>query len=136
MTSEASEASTWVETVGGEEQAWALLRDFYDRLFADLFVGFLFAPHDKERLVESQYAWLGANLGRRIAPYRGPSLRKSHAHLPILPGHFDRRHTILRQTLEDHGVPEELREEWLALDRTLRDTILGWGKKARGGSGV
>ena len=42
---------TLIDRVGGEAALRALLRDFYDRLYDDMIVGFLFQPHDKEALI-------------------------------------------------------------------------------------
>jgi len=54
-----------------------------------------------------------------------------HSKLPLLPGHFDRRHKLLEQTLEEQGVPEEVRRVWLRIDQSLRPSILAAGEDAR-----
>ena len=110
-----------------------IVRDLYDRLFDDLMVGFLFTPHDKAQLVAHQVDYLRAHLGRRdpAHSYQGRSMREAHEHVPILPGHFDRRHELLRQVLAAHRVPEHVTQAWLHLDQSLRPLIVRQGAGAR-----
>lgn len=55
---------------------------------------------------------------------------EAHRGLPILAGHFDRRHVLLKETLERHDVPQHVREAWLDLDQRLRPLILKKGRAA------
>ncbi len=116
-----------IEEVGGREVMEAMMRRFYDRLFDDLFVGFLFEGHDKERLIASQMAYIHAHLGGRQGDYKGPSIRKAHEEMTIFVGHFDRRHKVLEEVLREFDVPEEVREAWLELDRSLRELVVSSG---------
>ena len=132
MTSDVPRAR-WrlVDELGGPEALEALVRDLYDRLYDDLIVGFLFAPHDKARLIAHQIEYVRAHLGDREGHYTGRSMRRAHEHLPILPGQFDRRHQILREVLRDHQAPARVQQEWIALDLALRPFVLRMGSEAR-----
>jgi hemoglobin len=116
------------EEMGGEETIERVLDDLYTQLFDDVMVAFLFAGHDKARIVREQTVFTRRMLGDKTARYEGKSIPEAHAELPILPGHFDRRHELLRQTLEKHAVPLRAREAWLRLDAALRDVILKVGQ--------
>ena len=116
------------EEMGGEAGIVAVLDDLYTQLFDDVIVGFLFAGHDKAHIVREQAIFTRRMLGDRSAVYVGKSIPDAHAALPILAGHFDRRHELLRQTLERHAVPPRARDAWLRLDAALRDVILKVGK--------
>ena len=118
------------DDLGGEPALRAVLRTLYDRLFEDRMIGFLFAGRDKERLIEHQLWFTAAFLGGPNR-YEGKSIREAHAELPILPGQFDRRHTILKQVLEQHHVPAAVRDEWLRVDASLRTSVLRSGEDAR-----
>jgi truncated hemoglobin YjbI len=118
------------EEMGGETALRAVLRTLYDRLFEDRMVGFLFAGKDKERLIELQL-WFTAGFLGGPKKYEGRGVIEAHAELPILPGHFDRRHLMLEQVLEEHGVPRRVREEWLRVDAGLRGSVLKSGEQAR-----
>lgn len=119
-----------IDALGGMDGLRTVLLDFYDRLYADVLVGFFFQPHPKEHLVEMQARFTARALGADVT-YDGEPLRTAHDRLPILPGHFDRRHKVLEQVLADHRVPERTARAWLELDASLRPLILKTGSEAR-----
>ena len=118
------------DDMGGEPALRVVLRDLYDRLFVDPMVGFLFEGKDKEKLIEHQLRFTARFLGGPSA-YEGKSMPDAHAHLPLLAGHFDRRHHLLRQVLAAHAVPENVANEWLRVDQSLRTAVLKSGEEAR-----
>jgi hemoglobin len=107
-----------------------VLQSLYDKLFTDPMVGFLFEGKDKARIVDQQVSFTCAFLG---GPHRytGKPLPEAHADLPLLPGHFDRRHRLLEQTLLEQAVPDPIRRRWLRIDETLRSSVLAAGGDAR-----
>jgi hemoglobin len=118
------------DDMGGEAALRAVLRTLYDRLFADVMVGFLFAGRDKEQLIEHQ-VWFTARFLGGPSRYEGRPLPEAHASLPLLPGHFERRHHLLRQALAEHRVPEHVAAEWLRVDASLKTAVLKTGEEAR-----
>jgi truncated hemoglobin YjbI len=118
------------DEAGGEEGIRKILRTLYDRLFEDVMVGFLFAGKDKEKLIELQL-WFTARFLGGPSRYEGKSIPDAHASLPILSGHFDRRHHLLRQALEAHHAPEAVVREWLRVDESLRTAVIKSGEEAR-----
>jgi hemoglobin len=121
---------TLLELIGGEVRVRAVLQSLYDRLFTDPMVAFLFAGRDKEHLVAQQLAFTCRFLGGPDR-YEGKPLPEAHAALPLLPGHFDRRHKLLEQVLDEQGVPEEVKRVWLRIDEGLRGSVLAAGEEAR-----
>jgi hemoglobin len=122
--------TTLYEAIGGEDAVRAVLQDLYDRLFADPIVGFLFEGKDKAHIVEQQLAFTCRFLGGPQR-YEGKPLPTAHAPLPLLPGHFDRRHHLLGIVLRAHHVPDAVREAWLGIDESLRTSVLASGEQAR-----
>jgi hemoglobin len=118
------------ESIGGEQAVRAVLQALYDRLFDDPIVGFLFEGKDKAHIVEQQVAFTCSFLGGP-QPYTGKPLPEAHAKLPLLAGHFDRRHFVLEQVLEQQSVPEEARTAWLRIDAALRPSVLAAAEDAR-----
>jgi hemoglobin len=118
------------EAIGGEDGVRAVLRALYEQLFTDPIVGFLFEGKDKTRIVEGQVAFTCGFLGGPQR-YEGRPLPEIHAHLPLLAGHFDRRHFVLARTLRELGVPESVQEAWLRIDQSLRPNVLAAGEAAR-----
>ena len=118
------------DDLGGEPPLRAILQSLYDKLFGDLMVGFLFTGKDKAQIVEHQ-VWFTARFLGGPNRYTGRPLPEAHASLPLLPGHFDRRHHLLRQTLAEYKVPANVAEEWLRIDQSLKPSVLKSGDEAR-----
>jgi truncated hemoglobin YjbI len=103
----------------GDEALRRVVRDFYDRVFADDMIGFLFAGKNKERLIQKEWELVAALLGAPVA-YRGRSMAEAHRNVRITTGHFDRRLAILEETLAAHQVDPEVRRRWVDHARSLR----------------
>jgi hemoglobin len=121
---------TAYEAIGGESRVRAVLRSLYDKLFDDPMVGFLFEGKDKHRIVEQQVVFTCSFLGGAHR-YAGKPLPEAHAALPLLPGHFNRRHQLLKQVLSEQQVPDDVKREWLRIDESLRPSVLAAGAEAR-----
>ncbi|MEZ4360863.1 MAG: group 1 truncated hemoglobin [Kofleriaceae bacterium] len=106
----------------GPEKLRAVIHDFYERVFGDVMIGFLFAGKDRARLIEKEWEFTARLLGADVA-YTGRSMREAHAASPIFGGHFERRLELLRQTLVAHEVEEEVARAWLDHQRALRPQI-------------
>ena len=113
-----------------EEEVRTCLRALYTRMKADRMVGFFFEGRDLDAIVEGQVALVVAMLGGP-ARYTGTPLPEAHRSLPLLPGHFDRRHTLLREVLAAEGVDEKVSAAWLEADAAWRRAILAAGVDAR-----
>jgi len=118
------------ESIGGEARVREVLQALYDRLFDDPVVGFLFEGKDKAHIVDQQVAFTCQFLGGPQT-YRGVPLPRAHAPLPLLPGHFDRRHRVLEQVLDACGVPADVKRVWLQIDQALRPSVLASAEEAR-----
>lgn len=112
------------ERLGGEAALRAIVDDFVARVFADSMIGFFFRDADQRRIRELEYQHAAEHLGGPVR-YRGRALAEVHAKHPIRGGHFDRRMQILRDTLDRHGVPSDLRDAWLAHVESLRALVTG-----------
>jgi hemoglobin len=109
------------DRIGGDTLR-AVVRDFYDRIFADTMIGYMFADRNKERLIAKEWELVAALLGAPVR-YTGRPLPEAHARHDILGGHFDRRLQILRDTLADHGVDAEVQQAWIEHTLALRDQV-------------
>lgn len=116
-----SEPSAFVR-LGGEPALRRIIDDFVGRVTSDLMIGFFFAKVDRARLREMEYQHAAEHLGAGTA-YGGRPMRTAHAAHRIMGGHFARRRELLRQTLVAHGVPDDVREAWLAHVDALRSEI-------------
>ena len=115
-----------------EKQVRECLSVLYTRMKEDRMVGFLFEGKPLEAIVEGQVHLVCAVLGAPgFASYQGRSLPEAHRELPLLPGHFDRRHELLREALAEVGVDEKVNAAWLEADTAWRRAILNSGEFAR-----
>jgi hemoglobin len=112
------------ERIGGEPALRAVIDDFVDRCFDDLMIGFFFARADRGRVKRFEYEHAAEHLGAG-ARYGGRPLHVAHGAHRIMGGQFDRRRTILHEVLDAHGVPEDVRDRWLAHQDALRAEITG-----------
>lgn len=99
-----------------------VITDFYQRLFSDVMIGFLFAGKDRARLIQKEWELTARFLGADI-PYTGRPMRMAHAASPIFGGHFERRLQILRETLAEHAVDPEVVRVWIEHQLALRSQI-------------
>lgn len=113
---------TYFDQVGGAAGLSAIVDDFVERICNDTMIGFFFAKVDRARLKRLEYEHAARFLGADV-PYTGRELSVAHKRHPILGGHFARRRTILKQTLERHGVDAEIIAAWLAHQDALRPEV-------------
>ncbi len=107
----------------GEAKLRAVLADFYDRVFADVMIGFMFQGKDKRHLVDREYEMTARMLGASDVTYTGRPMRTAHGAHTIFGGHFERRLQILREAMADHDVDPEVRQVWIDHTLALRDQI-------------
>ena len=127
------QAQNWSlsEEVGGRERLDEIVWRFYRRVFDDAMIGFFFAGADLDDIAAAQVEYVRARLGNEDVEYSGKAIRRAHLEHPILSGHFDRRHQLLRETLEEFDVPDHVRRAWLDLEQSLRELVVRTGAHAR-----
>lgn len=115
-------ATSMFEELGGEPALRAIIDRFVDRVFADVMIGFFFRNARRERIKQKEYEHAAEHLGAGI-PYTGRPLDEAHRAHPIMGGQFSRRLIILKETLEACGVPEHIKQHWLAHTESLRPLV-------------
>ncbi len=113
-----------VDRVGGPDGLRRILTRFYDRLALDPMVCHHFAGRDLQTIIDGQHAFLSKALGATTR-YTGRHPKDAHRALaPILTGQFDRRLVLLEQELRAAGLDDDDREQWLAVERSMRRLIV------------
>lgn len=107
----------------GEAKLRAVIADFYDRVFDDVMIGFMFAGKDRGHLIDREYELTARFLGAPGVTYTGRPMREAHARHTIFGGHFERRLQILRETMATHDVDPEVRAVWIEHTEALRPQI-------------
>lgn len=114
--------TTDFDRIGGEPALRAIVDDFIDRCFDDTMIGFMFRRASPKRIKRFEYEHAAEHLGGPVA-YSGRTLEEAHQRHRVLGGQFDRRLHILRETLDDHGVPADVRDRWLDHQQALRSRV-------------
>lgn len=110
------------EKIGGEALR-VVIADFYERVFADVMIGFMFQGKDRAHLNAREWELVAALLGAPGVKYTGMPMRAAHTKHTIFGGHFERRMQILREVFRDHAVDPEVAATWLAHAESLRSQI-------------
>jgi hemoglobin len=115
-------SSAVFDKIGGDALR-AVITDFYDRVFRDVMIGFMFQGKDRQHLIDREWELAAAMLGAPGVTYRGRPMRAAHAAHTIFGGHFERRLQILRETLRDHAVDPAVQQAWIDHTLALRGQI-------------
>jgi len=115
-------SSELFDTIGGDALR-AVITDFYQRIFADVMIGFMFQGRDRQHLIDREWELIAALLGAPGVTYTGRPMRAAHAQHTIFGGHFERRLQILRETLRDHAVAPAVQDAWIEHTQALRTQI-------------
>ncbi|MEO8706887.1 MAG: group 1 truncated hemoglobin [Kofleriaceae bacterium] len=115
-------SSELFDQIGGDALR-GVVADFYDRIFRDVMIGFMFQGKDKQLLIQREWELVAALLGAPGVTYTGRPRRTAHAGHTIFGGHFERRLQILRETLADHHVAPAVQQAWFDHTQALRSQI-------------
>lgn len=110
------------DKIGGDKLR-AVITDFYDRVFRDVMIGFMFQGKPKQHLIDREWEFAANFLGAPDVKYTGRPMRTAHANHTIFGGHFERRLQILRETMRDHDVDPEVQASWIDHTNALRSQI-------------
>jgi hemoglobin len=111
-------------SVIGGDALRAVVVDFYDQVFDDIMIGFLFIGKNKQHLIDREWEFTAHFLGGPVA-YTGRPMKTAHAKSPIFGGHFERRLQILRNTLAKHNVDAAVQASWIDHQLALRSQVTG-----------
>jgi hemoglobin len=107
----------------GAEPLRAVIAEFYERVFRDVMIGFMFQGKDKRHLIDREWELVAALLGAPGVTYTGRPMRTAHAQHTIFGGHFERRLQILREVMAEQGVDPEVQRAWIDHTQALRGQI-------------
>ncbi|HEY4176048.1 MAG TPA: hypothetical protein VGM90_04425 [Kofleriaceae bacterium] len=115
------------DQIGGDKLR-AVVTDFYARVLADHMIGYMFDDAvrklGKDHLIEREWELVANLLGAEGVKYQGRTMRGAHGRHAIFVGFFDRRLTILKETLRDHAVAQQVQDKWLSHTESLRNQIV------------
>jgi len=111
------------DRLGGFEMMQKVHKIFYDRLFAHPWLKQFFVEHPQE-IFETQQTNFMAGLMGGPKIYAGKTPKMAHQNILITEELFDTRNDILSDAIKAAGVADDVREEWLAVDKTLKRALV------------
>tara|TARA_B100001564_G_C20647049_1_gene674924 strand:+ start:812 stop:1186 length:375 start_codon:yes stop_codon:yes gene_type:complete len=121
-----SENATLFDRIGADDAVTATVAKLYEKILADDQLSIFFEGVDMERLRRSQKSFVTMAFGGPNH-YEGPHLRKAHQHLVdkgLNGHHFDLVARYLDESMQELGVPEDLRSEALTIVASTRNDVL------------
>ena len=118
-----SSGETLYDRLGGRGCLERVHKRLYDRIFAHPTLSAFFAGKEQLFQEKQQTDFMADRLGGPRL-YRGRLPNGAHQHLFITDEHFELRHAILAESLDQCGVDAELRDRWLAIDRKFKDHLV------------
>lgn len=118
-----SEKRTLYARLGGRPVLERVHRIFYDKVFAHPWMGQFFRGVD-QRHVERQLSDLMSQGMGGPRVFKGTYPAPAHQHMLIPRELFLLGLELKAEALREAGVPEELAEEWLAIDRSFEHALV------------
>ncbi len=107
----------------GPERLRAVVTDFYERVFRDVMIGFMFQGKDRQHLIDREVEMASKFFGAPGIVYRGRPMRTAHAAHSIFGGQFERRLQLLRQAMAAHDVDPVVQQSWIDHTNALRSQV-------------
>ena len=114
---------TLLKRLGGMPTLQRVHKTFYDKVYAHPWLRPYFTDKPQKLLEDQQTDFLAMLMGGGYV-YQGKTPKVAHQHMVITEELFDLRHSMLKESLEEEGVEEGMRREWLAVDSSLKDALV------------
>ncbi len=112
---------TLFDAIGGLEAMERIHHAFYDKVYAHPWLGQFFAGHDQAVIELRQTQFMAEKMGAGTI-YPGRDLPLAHRRMYITEELLQVRQALLRESLEEAGLADDLVRRWLKIDRAF------WGK--------
>ncbi|MBI3902986.1 MAG: group 1 truncated hemoglobin [Nitrosomonadales bacterium] len=114
---------TLYDEVGGLPTFQKVHKIFYDKIYAHPWLGQFFAGHEQTVIENRQTQFMAERMGGPD-PYPGKEIAMVHETMYITQELFELRHAILDESLQEAGVPDDLRERWLKIDSAFMQKVI------------
>jgi hemoglobin len=111
------------EDLGGRSTLEKVHKIFYDKIYADPWLGQFFHNIKQDKIESQQTDFMSQSMGGPEV-FNGVFPVPAHRHMNISPELFNYRHEMLKASLAEAGVRPELAERWLKIDAAFRNGIV------------
>ncbi|MFQ5450983.1 MAG: group 1 truncated hemoglobin [Nitrospinaceae bacterium] len=117
------EEKTLFELIGGRPTLERAHKLFYDKVYDHPWLKGFFSGVDQKTIENQQTDFMTSNMGGGKI-YSGALPENAHRHLFIDNELFNLRHSLLRESIRECGVPDNLAERWLRIDEAFRKSLV------------
>jgi len=110
---------TLFDRIGGKSTLMRVHKLFYDKAYAHPWLSQYFTDKPQDILESQQTEFMGQLFGGPKA-YAGKTPKMAHQHMMISDELFDVRAQLLKESLSEAGLADDLQQEWLAADGTFK----------------
>jgi len=114
---------TLLDAVGGLPTLEKVHKIFYDNIYAHPWIGQFFAGHNQASIEKRQTRFMAEKMGGDVS-YFGKDMKMAHRQMFISEELFELRSQLLRESLEEAGVPTALAKRWLKIDSAFKRQIV------------
>lgn len=112
-----------LEEVGGVETLEKVHKIFYDKIYVHPWLKQYFEGHNQEAIEGRQTSFMAEKMGGP-KDYMGKPLAMAHRQMYITEELFQVRKALLRDSLQECGLSEELIERWLKIDSAFKKQMV------------
>ncbi len=118
-----ADVKTLFDEMGGYDTIRKVHKIFYDKIYADAWMGQFFREIDQTHIENQQTDFMVAAMGGP-EKYYGAFPIPAHQHINITNELFNYRHDLLKASLSEAGLSEALSEKWLKIDGAFRTGLV------------
>ena len=112
------------DRLGGRPTLEKVHKIFYDKVYAHPWIGQFFQGIDQKHIEDQQTDFMTESFGGPNGIYFGKLPYVAHRHMFINQELFDLRRELLKESLVEAQVPEELMAAWLKIDGAFKMGIV------------
>jgi hemoglobin len=115
--------SSLFEQIGGKHTLQKVHKIFYDKIYANRWIGQFFKHVDQGIIEDQQTDFMMQAMGGP-AQYSGAFPVAAHKHMFITEDLFNLRQELMEDSLREANIPKSLIEKWMRIDEAFRKSIV------------
>lgn len=112
---------TLYDAVGGLPTLQKVHKIFYDKVYADEWLKQFFAGFNQQIIENKQTSFMGEKMGG--PKYLGKPVKQVHENMYISRELFERRHSLLMESLKEANIEPDQIERWMRIDSAFMKTV-------------